>query len=46
MQLFGKTEELMITVKSLSKKNMKIFLEEKLVYLLIHIFQLLKLNGS
>ena len=46
MQLFGKIEELMSTVKSLSKKNMKIFLEEKLVYLLIHIFQLLKLNGS
>ena len=30
----------------LKQKNMKIFLEEKLVYLLIHIFQLLKLNGS
>ena len=32
--------------EKLKQKNMKIFLEEKLVYLLIHIFQLLKLNGS
>ena len=31
--------------EKLKQKNMKIFLEEKLVYLLIHIFQLLKLNG-
>ena len=32
--------------EKLKQKNMKIFLEEKLVYLLIHIFQLLKLDGS
>ena len=32
--------------EQLKQKNMKIVLEEKLVYLLIHIFQLLKLNGS
>ena len=32
--------------EKLKQKNMKILLEEKLVYLLIHIFQLLKLNGS
>ena len=28
------------------KKNMKLLLEKKLDYLLIHIFQLQKLNGS
>ena len=32
--------------EKLKKKNMKILLEKKLDYLLIHIFQLQKLNGS
>ena len=32
--------------EKLKKKNMKLLLEKKLDYLLIHIFQLQKLNGS
>ena len=45
MQLYGKIEELKITVNYLRKKIMKTYLEIKLDYLLIHISQQLKLNG-